>query len=72
MKLNEVNSGIHKHKKVRRIGRGPGSGAARRRLGAVRASGLGRASKRCRSSRAVRRLLSGACRNEDSTIVLRC
>ena len=26
MKLNEVNSGIHKHKKVRRIGRGPGSG----------------------------------------------
>lgn len=26
MKLNEVNSGIHKHKKVRRVGRGPGSG----------------------------------------------
>ena len=26
MKLNEVHSGIHKHKKVRRIGRGPGSG----------------------------------------------
>jgi len=26
MKLNDVNSGIHKHKKVRRIGRGPGSG----------------------------------------------
>lgn len=26
MILNEVNSGIHKHKKFRRIGRGPGSG----------------------------------------------
>jgi large subunit ribosomal protein L15 len=26
MKLNEVNQGIHKHKKPRRIGRGPGSG----------------------------------------------
>ena len=26
MSLNEVNSGIHKHKRVRRIGRGPGSG----------------------------------------------
>lgn len=26
MKLNEVNSGIHKHKRVKRIGRGPGSG----------------------------------------------
>ncbi len=26
MKLNEVNSGIQKHKRVKRIGRGPGSG----------------------------------------------
>jgi large subunit ribosomal protein L15 len=26
MRLNEVHSGIHKHKKVRRVGRGPGSG----------------------------------------------
>lgn len=26
MKLNEVNSGIHKHKRVKRIGRGVGSG----------------------------------------------
>lgn len=26
MRLNEVNSGIQKHKKSRRIGRGPGSG----------------------------------------------
>ena len=26
MNLNEVHTGIHKHKKVRRIGRGPGSG----------------------------------------------
>lgn len=26
MKLNEVHSGIHKHKRVKRVGRGPGSG----------------------------------------------
>ena len=72
MKLHDINEGIHKNKKRRRIGRGPGSGwgktAGRGHNGQKSRSGWSQK----RLSRVVRCQWFVVSRNVGLTIALRC
>ena len=72
MKLNEVNSGIHKHKRSGGLVGDLVRGEERRPRGVVKASGRGLGLSRCLPFRVVQRRWCGGFRSGDSTIALPC